>query len=174
VSEIRLDFLAGSSVSSRLIEFFGYPKGYSHVASVLEDNSYLDSRSEVLAGVPAGVQIRAQSSESWVRKRRATLQVPQEDYDSWAENLKSKIGMPYDRVAIEAFILGRSKHTAASYICSALGLNAVQHMCRQWTQPKLGYVPFPLPGVPAHSCSPNSLLLILATAGFDIGPEQFP
>jgi hypothetical protein len=170
VSAISVDFLEGPGWTSRLIGWFG-AGSWSHVASVLSDGRYLDSRNEVIAHIPAGVHIRQPSSERWVKKCRATLQVTQQEYDSWEENLRAKIGTDYDRSAIAGFIEGKSMHTAGRWICSALAINAVQHISRAWTPDHLGYVPFPLP-LQAHEISPNACLLILATAGFTIGPIQ--
>ena len=164
MSELAVDFLANDSWTSRLIEGFGYPRGWSHVASRLESGLYIDSR------LDGGVKVRDPANETWARKRTATLQVTPVEYCIWRDNLSSKLGMAYDKSAIEAFMEGRSKHTAATYICSALAVNAIQHLSRAWTPDHIGYVPFPLPGVPAHAVSPNSLLLILATAGFTISP----
>jgi hypothetical protein len=176
VSEIAVDFLEGPGWTSRLIGWFG-AGSWSHVASVLSDGRYLDSRNEVLAHVPAGVHIRQPSTEVWVKKCRATLQVTSQDYASWEASLRAKIGTAYDQSAIEGFIEGKpALHTAGRWICSALAINAVQHMCRSWAvstigglaYQRVGFVPFPLP-LSAHEISPNYALEILATAGFTIG-----
>lgn len=164
MSEIAIDFILGPDWSSRLIAWYGQGYGgYSHVASVLKDGRYLDARSDVLGGVPAGVHIRQPYYEDWVKKRRATLQVTPEEYAIWEANLRAKITDDYGKGDIMDFILGRSGHAAGQWICSALAINAVQHIKK---------VPYPLP-VPAHEISPNTALLILATAGFAIGPEVF-
>ena len=168
---IAVDFLAGTDLFSGLIEKFGFPRGYSHCASVLKDGRYLDSRSNVLGDVPVGVHIRDPQSEQWVRKRRASLVVPDDVYASWEANLRAHITADYDRYAILGFLEGKSIHTAGKWICSALAINGVQHIGRAWTPPRLGYVPFPLV-VPAHEISPDVLLLILQTAGFTIGNEE--
>jgi hypothetical protein len=180
VSEIAIDFLAGTGFSSRLIEKYGGGPGYySHCASVLADGRYLDARDNVIAGVPAGVHIRLANTETWVRKQRASLQVSQADYDVWEAGGRAKITTQYDKKAILGFLEGKSIHTAGQWICSALAVNMVQHMCRSWTSASLqmvmyqrvGFVPFPLTSA-AHEISPNALLLILATAGFTIGPVE--
>jgi hypothetical protein len=174
VAEIAIDFLAGTGFSSRLIEKYGGGPGYySHCASRLADGRYIDARDNVIAGVPAGVRYRRPDTETWLRKQTATLQVTPQEYQSWDDNLVAKITTQYDRSAILGFLEGKSMHTAGKWICSALAINAVQHISRSWTPPHLGYIPFPLP-VPAHEVSPNSLLLILATAGFTIGPVTTP
>jgi hypothetical protein len=190
MSEVAVDFLLGPDWSSTIIARYGTPVGgYSHCASVLSDGRYLDARSDALRRVdpnckvpetvPPGVHIRDPQSERWVRKRRVTLQVTQAEYNDWEADLRAKITSPYGRTDIVGFFpWGRPGHVAGQWICSALMINAVQHIGRAWVSSTLavdamrhvGLVPFPLP-VPAHQISPNSALLILATAGFTIGPE---
>jgi hypothetical protein len=169
MSEIAVDFLLGPDCTSRIIARYGANTGgWSHCASVLKDGRYLDARSDVLDGVPAGVHIRQPTSERWVRKRRATLQVTDGEYDDWEANLRAKITTAYGRSDIVNILLGRPGHVAGQWICSALAINAVQHISRSWTQPHLGFVPYPLP-YEAHEISPDVALMILATAGFTIG-----
>lgn len=161
--EIAVDFLLGVDWTSRLIAWYGQGYGgYSHCASVLSDGRYLDARSNVIGGVPEGVQIRKPDTEKWIKMRRASLQVTKAEYDAWEANLRAKISTPYGRGDILDFITGNASHEDGHWVCSALMINAVQHIRR---------VPYPLP-VPAHQVSPNSALLILATAGFRIGPEM--
>jgi hypothetical protein len=163
MAEIAIDFLMGPAYSSALISWFGVgPGGYSHCASVLQDGRYLDARDDVIASIPAGVHIRDPLTEPWIRKRRTTLEVTQPEYNAWEANLRAKIGDQYGRSDIMEFMFDRGKHEPAHYICSALAINALQHIKK---------VPFPLP-FPAHQISPNSALFIVATAGFTIGPEQ--
>jgi hypothetical protein len=174
VSEIAVDFLLGPNLLSRAIARYGANTGgWSHCASVLKDGRYLDARSDVLAGVPAGVHIRHPDTEKWVRKQRATLQVTDAEYQDWEDNLRAKITDAYGRTDIVNILLGRPGHVAGQWICSALAINAVQHISRSWTQPHVGFVPYPL-SVLAHEISPDMALLILSTAGFTIGPIQTP
>lgn len=167
--DIAVDFLMGRGWLSRLISWFGLgPGGYSHCASVIVDVSggkrrerYLDARNDEVAGVPAGVHIRELRTEKWIRKRRATLQVTQAEYDAWEANLRAKIGDSYGRSDIMEFMFDRGKHAPGHYICSALAINAIQHIKK---------VPFPL-WIPAHQINPNVCLTILQTVGFTLGPE---
>lgn len=162
MSELVVDFLLGSDLSSRFIAWYGNGYGgYSHAASRIADGRYIDARADVIAGVPAGVRVRDPKTESWIRKRTARKACTQGEYDGWEASLRAKITDQYDIPDIWGFITGRKEHDAGHWICSALVINAVQHI-------KL--VPFPLP-VPAHQITPNAALLILATAGFSIGPE---
>lgn len=165
MSEIAIDFLMGPDISSRLISWFGQgPGGVSHCASVLADGRYLDARSDVLGGVPAGIHIRDLKTEAWVRKRRCTLQVTATEYANWEANLRAKIGDAYAAGDIAGFIFDRMWHRAGTYDCSALVINALQHIKK---------VPFPLV-VPAHQITPNVALLIVQAVGFQVGPVQTP
>jgi hypothetical protein len=174
MAEIAIDFLMGPGWLSKWISWFGQgPGGYSHCASVLADGRYLDARNDELADVPPGVHIREPNTEPWIRKRRATLEVTQAEYNDWEANLRAKIGDSYGRSDILEFIFDRGKHDPGHYICSALAINEVQHLSRLWNPSHPGYIPFPLP-VQAHQLSPDAALLILATAGFTIGPIITP
>ncbi len=174
MTQIAIDFLRGPDLSSQLIAWFGQgADGYSHCASVLSDGRYLDARSDNLLKVPSGVHIRDPKSEKWIKKRRATLEVTQTEYDDWDANLRAKITDDYGRGDIEGFILGRDTHQAGHWICSALAINAVQHISRSWKPGHLGYIPFPLV-VPAHGITPNVALLLVQTAGFTIGNVEIP
>lgn len=171
MSEIAVDFLAGTGPASALIERFGFPQGYSHAASVLKDGTYLDARSDVVGGVPPGVRIRDPKKYRWIRKRRVSLEVTPAEYDEWEKNLKSHLTDQYDKRAILGFLEGKSMHTAGQWICSALAVNSSQHVSRLWEPFKhLGYIPFPLV-IAAHEISPDMLLPLYQTAGYTIGPE---
>ena len=160
---IRIDFLLGTDWQSSLIAWFGQgPGGWSHVASVLQDGRYLDARNDVLGGVPGGIHIREPATEKWRKKLRCTLKVTQGEYEDWEANLRAKIGDAYARGDIVGMVIDRMLHKSGTYDCSALAINALQHIKR---------VPFPLP-IPAHSITPNAALLIVATAGFEIGEIQ--
>ena len=189
MSEVAIDFLLGPGLISRGIAYFGQgANGWSHCASVIVDTyagkrreRYLDARDNKIGDVPPGVHIREIASEKWIRKRRASLKVSEADYAVWEAGLRAHMTVSYDRDAILGFLEGKSIHTAGRYICSALALNGVQHMCRSWISSSLlgammhrvGFVPFPLAD-PAHQITPNACLLILDTAGFTIGPVQYP
>jgi len=188
MAQIAVDFLLAGNWISRGIGWFG-ASDWSHCASVIvgvnpdgtRRERYLDSRDNVIAGVPPGVQIREIKTEPWIKKRRATLEVSLADYTEWEKNLRAKITDEYDKNAIRGFLEGESIHTAGRYICSAAAVNSIQHVGRGWISSALamngmqhiGYVPFPLVK-PAHRISPGELLLILQTTGFTIGPVIVP
>jgi hypothetical protein len=162
VAVVAVDFLMGPGLLSWTIGRFGQgPGGYSHCASVLKDGRYLDARDDKLDGVEPGIHIREPKTEAWIRKRRATLTVTQTEYEDWEANLRAKIGDKYASRDIVGFIVDRMMHRVATYDCSALVVNALQHIKK---------VPFPLP-VPAHEITPNGALLVVGTAGFIFQPE---
>lgn len=153
---IRLQFVLGSGVSSRLIAWYGNGYGgYSHVDGILKDDRLLGARSDVVGGQPAGVHIRPPGYEKWAKRTIVTLDSTDQEYDDWEASLRAKISTAYDKSSIVGFITGKQEHTAGHWICSALQVNAQQHIKR---------LPFPLP-VPAHQITPNSLLLIDAAIG---------
>jgi hypothetical protein len=159
---LRIDLLMGPDLTSKPIAWFGNgPDGYSHCASVLADGRYLDARSDTLGGVPPGIHIRDPATEAWVRKRRCTLSVDQATYDAWEANLRAKISDKYAKGDIIGFLVDRMLHRVGTYDCSALVVDALQHVKR---------VPFPL-WLPAHRITPNVALTIVQMAGFTIGPE---
>ena len=79
----------------------------------------------------------------------------------------AKVTDDYDKDAILGFLEGKSMHTVGRYVCSALVINEVQHVSKLWTQPHLGFIPFPL-WKPVHRIDPNEALSIIQTAGFTI------
>jgi hypothetical protein len=160
MAEIAVEFRMGPDWESKAIADWGQgPNGWSHCASVLKDGRFLDARNDWVGGVPPGIHIRDPDDEEWIRKRRATMQVSQAVYDDWEGNLRAKIGDAYARRDIVGMIVNKMLHRPGTYDCSALAINAVQHV---------GLVPFPLV-IPAHQITPNVALIILQVAKFDIG-----
>lgn len=175
MTKIAIDFLRGPGILSWSIADLGRgPNGWSHCASVLADGRYLDARHDALRRVdptcdvpdrvPAGIHIRDPQSEQWIRKRRWTLEVTQIEYDDWEANLRAKIGDLYASWDIVGFLVSRMLHRPATYDCSALVVNALQHIQK---------IVFPLP-VPAHQLTPNDAQLLVAQAGFQRGPTEYP
>ena len=60
---IRLRFFVGTGLASRAIQWFS-AGNFSHVAAIWSPAQLLDSRSDVVASVPAGVRVRLAESES--------------------------------------------------------------------------------------------------------------
>ena len=156
MATIGLQFVLGSGVSSRLIAWYGNGYGgFSHVDGILSDGRLLGARSDSVGGQPAGVHIRPPGYETWLKRTQVTFDATDQEYSDWEASLRAKIGTPYDTATILGFVTGNPDHDDGHWICSALQINALQHIKR---------VPFPLP-MPAHQITPNSLLLISAAIG---------
>lgn len=154
MSKIALQFVCGADLSSRLIAWYGNGfGGWSHVDAVLPSGSLLGARSDVLEGIPSGVQIRPPHYERWVRTARVELTVSPQRAQSWEVWLKGQCGKQYDKGSIWGFILGKKDHEANHWICSALQTGALKH---------IGMLhPFPIPD---SQVTPDALYLIV-TAG---------
>src|ERR1700676_2167843 len=156
MAQIALQFVLGASIPSRLIAWYGSGYGgYSHVDGILSDGRLLGARSDSVGGQPPGTHIRPANYEKWLKCDVMTFAATDAEYAEWEASLRAKTGTPYDTGSIIGFITGRDKHEAGHWICSALQVNALQHIKR---------IPFPLPD-PAHQITPNALRLIGATAG---------
>lgn len=161
--QVAVDFMLGTGWTSRSIAWFGGGPAYSHAASVLVDGRYLDAHEDVIDGVPAGVHIREADTESWIRKRRLSLEVTQAQYDSWEASLRAKIGDKYATTDIISFITGRPiPQRPGQWDCSGLVIDALQH---------IKVIPYLLP-VAAHQITPNTAFMMLAAVGFTIGEEE--
>lgn len=149
---IVLQFSAQHDVGSNLIEWFSQGI-YSHVDSVLLDGSLLGARSDVVAGVSAGVQIRPADYAPFVRKLIVTLPCDDDMARSYYEFLHRQLGKPYDSTAIVAFVFGRDWQEDDSWYCSEVcAADLVQ----------CGYFPFKL-SAPANKITPDALLLACST-----------
>lgn len=164
MAQLGVMFRKGPGLISNTISWFGQgPRGWSHAASVLESGKFLDARSDRCGDVPSGVYERDPDSEPWISQCLCTLEVSQPTYDDWFANLQAKVTTKYARWDIvEDFILRKDKHVAGQWFCSALAVNALQHV---------KIIRYPLP-IPAHLIVPNALLLLVAQAGFTIGPIE--
>jgi hypothetical protein len=156
---IRLQFVLGKALSSRLIAWYGQGYGgYSHVDAVLSDGSLLGARSDRITvkdghTYPAGVQIRPQGYERWVV--RTTVELPCDPLLTirWEHYLRDQVGEPYDKQAIVGFLLGQRAHAKGHWICSALQRKALRRVTL------LHYCP-----IPESQTTPDALFQ-LVTAG---------
>lgn len=148
VDVIRLQFVGGDDAASSLIEWFTQGT-VSHVDAVLADGRLLGSRSDVVGGAPAGVQIRTPDYEKFRRVVRVTLPAPPEMVQAFYDSLHSEIGKPYDSEGILAFVLGRDWRDPCAWFCSELQGDKLE---------KCGYFPTPL-ATPSNKLTPPGLLL---------------
>lgn len=158
MSQIRLQFVLGSGIGSRLIAWWGNGYGgFSHVDAVLVNDFCLGARSDTTGGMPPGVRLRPPNYEKWAKRKVATLEVPFAQYSAWEDFLTAQLGMPYDKANIFGLITGSELVETGHWICSALQTAAME---------KIGRLP-ELP-LPPSQITPNSLLLMLAAIGFKI------
>lgn len=154
MSAIRLSFVCGSDISSRLIAWYGNGYGgFSHVDSMLPDGSLLGARSDRIGQIPPGVQIRPDNYERWTR--RSVVEIPATELRAiaWETWLRKQIGRPYDIQAIWGFVLGERKHGEGRWICSACAFESLEQVNLLKPTP-----------VPAAQITPDSLFE-LVTAG---------
>ena len=143
---IRFKYCCGFGFSSWLISREGLSwGGFSHVAPMLPDGSYIDARSDVIraprggwkdpAGnvltafpptIPAGIQHRPWNYMN--NKREVIVEVPCTSVQETLayKYLNSRIGDEYDKDAIGSFIFGIPLHSKGHSICSALGLEVMR------------------------------------------------
>lgn len=146
---IVLQFIGADDLGSEAIEWFSHGS-FSHVDSVLEDGRLLGARSDVVGGVPAGVQIRPPDYETFARVLRVELPAPNAVVDAYYGFLRSQIGKPYDKDGILAFVLWRDWRTPDAWFCSEIAARGLEVS---------GYLAYPLAS-PANRVTPSELVQI--------------
>lgn len=153
---IRLQFVLGAGIASRLIAWYGQGYGgWSHVDAMLPDGSLLGARSDAVGGEPSGVRIRPQHYERWLR--RTVVEIPDTHslVPSWVAWLRQQIGSPYDSAAIWGFLEGKPKHARGHWICSA---------CQSAALRVIGYLPKEGP-IALSEVTPDVLLMMCWARG---------
>jgi uncharacterized protein YycO len=146
---ITLQFVSDNSLGSTLIQWYDHGQ-FSHVDSVLDDGTLLGARNDVIAGVPAGVQVRPASYVDGKKLKRVVLPTTdqiEKDYYDWQ---KTQIGKPYDMTAITAFVFGRDWTQDDAWFCSeysTYGLVVSQYLIHK-------------PSAPCNKIAPDDELLI--------------
>lgn len=150
---IRIQFVAGTDAGAHLIAWFGGGAPFSHVDSILPDGRLLGSRSDVVGGAPAGVQIRDPGYVGHNKTLR--IDVPADDAMTAAYHgfLASQLGKPYDIEGILGFIAGRNWHDPSAWFCSELAAAGLE---------ACGLFKWPL-AVPSNKITPPGLILVLST-----------
>lgn len=116
---ITLQFSALAGIASRLIEYYGHD-AYAHVDTVMPDGSLLGARCDVMAGVPAGVQIRPAGYAPFTAVRLVHIPATDDQTATYLAFLRGQIGKPYDMRAIVGFAVGRPWRDPGAWICSEL------------------------------------------------------
>ncbi|MDE2104650.1 MAG: hypothetical protein KGL39_45865 [Patescibacteria group bacterium] len=133
---ISLQFVLGSSFSSRAIAWFGQGTGgFSHVDAVLPSGELLGARNDAVGGKPPGIWIRPAFYEHWVSRCVVELPVAAPEAALWEKWLRLMVGSPYDQGAILGFIFGQKWHEPGHWICSALQTGALKHIGMLHTLP---------------------------------------
>lgn len=162
---IRMQFVGGTTWSSKIIERFGHGLPISHVDSVLTDaicdrlhvprGSLLGARSDKLGAPAAGVQIRNPGYEKWHYRLVVNLPCPKGIADKYYAFVLSQVNKPYDSVGlIGAFLFGRDWRAPDAWWCSELNARALEpdvsgYLARQLASP-------------SNKIDPMSLVLVLS------------
>jgi hypothetical protein len=156
MSTLRWQFVLGDDIASEIIAWWGQGYGgYSHVDFLPPSGGCLGARSDVINGIPAGVQIRPSNYAIWKRRRVVTLQCTDTEAVAAEAFLRSQINDKYDKRDILGLLVGRPISSGKGYwICSAVQLAMMLSIGRI---PKLSIVP--------QQCPPNMLLTMLETIG---------
>lgn len=129
MSAVRLSFVLGADLSSRLIAWYGQGTGgWSHVDAELPDGSLLGARSDWIGKIQPGVRVRPPNYEKWIR--RAVVEIPGSQFKvaEWESWLRKQVGRQYDEGAIWSFIVGAKDHQPGRWICSACQFEGLERI----------------------------------------------
>lgn len=124
---IALQFVAAPGLASRAIAWWGNGwHGYSHVDAVLPSGELLGARSDRVGGKPAGVQIRPQGYERWLRREVLVLPASPSQAAEWIDFLVRQVGRPYNQAGIIDLALSRAATANGHWFCSQLQCAALE------------------------------------------------
>jgi len=115
--------------TSPLIGYFG-GGFYSHIDVLTPFGMLRGARSDVIRGIPSGVQDRPQHYAKWERCTRYTVDVSDGEYDRYWEFSAAQLGKPYDdRGLLKTFVLDepRDWRQQDSWWCSELVAATGEH-----------------------------------------------
>lgn len=150
MSQIVMQFAASSSLTSRLIAWFGHGQ-FAHVDTVMPDGTLLGARNDVMEGFPAGVHIRAADYQKGYTLKRVAIPCTDEQQAAYYDFVLAQVGKPYDSIAIAAFAAGTDWNNRDAWFCSELNTAALQKC--GWLKPL---------SEPPNKVDPDSLLLVLS------------
>lgn len=148
--QIVMQFAGSSSLTSRLIQWFGHGQ-FAHVDTVMPDGTLVGARNDVMAGYPAGVQIRGADYQKGYKLKKVAIPCTDAQQKAYYEFVLDQVGKPYDSLAIAAFAAGADWSNRDAWFCSELNTAALQHC--GWLKPL---------SEPPNKIDPDSLLLILS------------
>lgn len=125
MSSIILQFVGAADLGGKIINWFDHGP-FAHVDTVMPDGSLLGARSDVWAGVPAGVQIRPYDYMPFANPVRAVLDASDEVVEAYYTFVQAQIGKPYDMTGIVGFAVGRDWRNANAWFCSELVAAALE------------------------------------------------
>ena len=120
MKSITAQLVRGRGVSSHGIGYWGAGY-YSHIDVVTPLGYLRGARSDVIKGIPAGVEDRPQRYERWERCTRYTFQVTDAQYLAYWSYSDKQLHKPYDTHGLIAtFVFGRTWREDDSWWCSEL------------------------------------------------------
>jgi|HubBroStandDraft_2_1064218.scaffolds.fasta_scaffold50385_6 hypothetical protein len=149
MNSIVLQFVGAADLGGEFIQWFDHGP-FAHVDSVLPDGTLLGARSDVWAGVPAGVQIRPADYMSFKNPVRAVLDAPDQIVKAYYDFLFDQVGKPYDMTGIVGFAVNRDWRNPAAWFCSELAAAGLEIS---------GFLQYPLIQ-PANKIAPDDLALL--------------
>ena len=150
MGQIVMQFAGSDSLTSKIIQWFGHGR-YAHVDTVMPDGLLLGARNDVMAGYPAGVQLRGPDYQVGYTLKRVTIPCTDAQQSDYYQFVLDQVGKPYDSRAIAAFAAGTDWTTKGAWFCSELCTAALQHC--GWLKELCE---------PPSKVDPDSLLLIIS------------
>ena len=104
---------------------------FSHVDVIMPDGRLLGARSDVIGGMPEGVQIRPEKYADWAEVLRVFKDVTADQEAMFYTFLNRQLGKPYDKIGIVDFIFGmahdRNWRDETAWFCSELVIAALDY-----------------------------------------------
>lgn len=92
---------------------------------MLPDGTALGSRSDIINGIPAGVQIRSGNYAKFAVQLTLALNVEEDKEKKFYSFLKAQIGKPYNKLGILGIAVGQDWNSVNSFFCSQLAVAAL-------------------------------------------------
>jgi hypothetical protein len=122
---ISLQFSTQNDAESALIRAFDHCP-FSHVDAIMGEGSLCGARSDVIGGIPAGVQTRPAGYAAFSKVLRVDLPSTDGQATAFRSFVASQIGKPYDMLAIAAFAIDRAWRDTDAWFCSELQSAAIE------------------------------------------------
>ena len=125
-ASLRFQLSRQADLASDLIALVG-AGDFSHGDLVLDDGRLLGARNDAVGGAPSGVQIRTPGYARW--EKQVIFEVPCTPLQKAVATdfAMKQIGLPYDREAILAFVVGRNWREPGAWFCTELLAASGEH-----------------------------------------------